>query len=127
MLEWQDISNYSKIILKTSNNQKKIAGSRDSRDIISSSVLSAPTSPVEQTPLKLSANIGRNPLRGSKCNCYSLETLSYILIFSPFLWLGFPSFYILHENFFFFNLFKVLLRFISFFYLIKKVYSPRNT
>ncbi|XP_070491456.1 F-BAR domain only protein 2 isoform X4 [Chironomus tepperi] len=41
-------------------------GSRESRDNISSSVISAPTSPVEQTPLKLSANIGRNPLRGSK-------------------------------------------------------------
>jgi len=48
----------------------KITGSRESRDNISSSVISAPTSPVEQTPLKLSANIGRNPLRGSKCNFF---------------------------------------------------------
>lgn len=46
----------------------KIAGSRDANAHIE--VLSAPTSPVEQTPLKLSANIGRNPLRGSKCKTF---------------------------------------------------------
>lgn len=40
-------------------------GNRESHN----DVLSAPTSPVDpsQTPLKLSSNIGRNPLRGSKC------------------------------------------------------------
>jgi hypothetical protein len=58
----------------------KITGSRESRDNISSSVISAPTSPVEQTPLKLSANIGRNPLRGSKCNFF----ISFLIFLIPF-------------------------------------------
>ena len=61
----------------------KITGSRENRDNISSSVISAPTSPVEQTPLKLSANIGRNPLRGSKCNFFIVSNFLFLL--NPFL------------------------------------------
>ena len=57
------------IYQKTNNN---IEGNRESCDNISSSV---PTSPVEQTPLKLSTNIGRNPLRGSKCNSNQFPSL----------------------------------------------------
>ena len=53
---------------------EKITGSRDNPHI---EVLSAPTSPTEQaqTPLKLSANLGRNPLRGSKCKFFMFSSL----------------------------------------------------
>lgn len=66
----------------------KIAGSRDTNNL-HNEVLSAPTSPTDP-PSKLSASIGRNPLRGSKCKRLR------ILIFNPFFHLlGWASF--LHE------------------------------
>lgn len=61
------------LIWKTKTTKKKIelfAGSRESRgsrDSSSIEVLSAPSSPSEQTETS-SSQIGRNPLRGSKCN-----------------------------------------------------------
>lgn len=58
-----------------------IAGSRETCKPPQAEVLSAPTSPVEQTPQKsLSAGIGRNPLRGSKCKPFFFN-LSVGLLF----------------------------------------------
>lgn len=54
-----------------------IAGSRDANPHIE--VLSAPTSPVEQTSMK--SAIGRNPLRGSKCKS---KTSSFWFFYLPF-------------------------------------------
>lgn len=62
---------------KTTILKWNIAGSRDANPHIE--VLSAPTSPVEQTPLK--SAIGRNPLRGSKCKS---KTISFWFFLSFF-------------------------------------------
>lgn len=64
----------------------KIAGSRETCNP-HIEVLSAPTSPSvdqPQTPLKLSTNLGRNPLRGSKCNF--LIFLLFFLVGAVFEW-----------------------------------------
>lgn len=56
--------------------------SRGSRESASIEVLSAPSSPSEQNQTN-SSQIGRNPLRGSKCNNYqNFNSSDLILVFS---------------------------------------------
>ena len=79
--------------------KKKIAGSRDTCNP-HAEVLSAPTSPVEQVPQKLSAGIGRNPLRGSKCKTFFLIFLSLDLLVGLFFLHVFPQSFSLFLNIF---------------------------
>lgn len=74
VLMWENLSLCSKTCFAGSRE------SRDSRDSPSIEVLSAPTSPTTETqyPPTTASNtqIGRNPLRGSKCNIFR-----FIIIF----------------------------------------------
>lgn len=72
-LEWSFFTKKKKTTILKWN----IAGSRDANPHIE--VLSAPTSPVEQTPLK--SAIGRNPLRGSKCKSKTISFWFFYLSF----------------------------------------------
>ena len=86
-------------------NEWKIAGSRDNPH----EVLSAPTSPTE--PSKLSTNIGRNPLRGSKCKTfYFLSPQIFLFFYLLFTWLGFFSAWAFIWNLFSLQLWVLLMQ-----------------